>query len=482
MFYFAVIINNTGEQPSKKLTFWQMWNLSFGFFGVQIAYALQSANISRIFATLGADPHQLSFFWILPPLMGMIVQPLIGKWSDRTWCRMGRRKPYLLVGAIVAVLVMAFMPNAGSLNFSQRLFLGLNGAMWFGLFSLIFLDTSINVAMQPFKMMVGDMVGEEQKAQAYSIQSLLCNAGSLVGYLFPIFFTWIGIANTAPKGVIPPSVVWSFYCGAAILILCVLYTFAKVKEMPPAEYAAFHGIGEIRRSEPANDGKAEPATGGKAEPANDGKAEPANDGKEGLLKLLLHAPKTFWTVGLVQFFCWAAFMYMWTYTNGAIAANCWGTTDPASEGYQAAGNWVGVVFAVQAVGSILWALVLPKFKSLRLAYVVSLLIGAAGFISVAFVHNPYLLFVSYFLIGAAWAAMLALPFTLLTNALSGEHMGSYLGLFNCTICLPQIVAAALGGGVLKLVGGVQARMLVIAGVLLVCGSLAVALVQEHNKK
>lgn len=432
-----------------------MWNLSFGFFGVQIAYALQSANISRIFATLGADPHRLSFFWILPPLMGMIVQPLIGKYSDRTWCKMGRRKPYLLVGAIIAVLVMIFLPNAGSLNFSQRLFLGLNGAMWFGLFSLIFLDASINVAMQPFKMMVGDMVGEEQKAQAYSIQSLLCNAGSLVGYLFPIFFTWIGIANTAPKGVIPPSVVWSFYCGAAVLIACVLYTFMKVKEMPPAEYAAFHGIDPQKQAE-----------------------EEKN--RPGLLKLLVHAPKTFWTVGLVQFFCWAAFMYMWTYTNGAIAANCWDTTDTASAGYQAAGNWVGVVFAAQAVGSILWALVLPKFKSLRLAYVVSLLIGAAGFISVAFVHNQYLLFVSYFLIGAAWAAMLALPFTLLTNALNGEHMGSYLGLFNCTICLPQIVAAALGGVVLKLVGGVQANMLIIAGVLLICGCFAVALVKEHK--
>ena len=441
---------------TKQLTFWQMWNLSFGFFGVQIAYALQSANISRIFATLGADPHQLSFFWILPPLMGMIVQPLIGKYSDRTWCTMGRRKPYLLVGALVAVLVMIFLPNAGSLNFSSRLLLGLNGAMWFGLFSLIFLDTSINVAMQPFKMMVGDMVTEEQKAKAYSIQSLLCNAGSLVGYLFPIFFTWIGIANTAPKGVIPPSVVWSFYGGALILILCVLYTFAKVKEMPPAEYAAFHGIDPQKQA-----------------------AEEQN--KPGLLKLLLHAPKTFWTVGLVQFFCWAAFMYMWTYTNGAIAANCWNTTDTASAGYQAAGNWVGVVFAVQAVGSILWAIVLPKFKSLRLAYVVSLLIGAAGFISVAFVHNQYLLFVSYFLIGAAWAAMLALPFMLLTNALSGEHMGSYLGLFNCTICLPQIVAAALGGVVLKLVGGVQANMLVVAGVLLVCGCFAVALVQTKKK-
>ena len=206
-----------------------MWNLSFGFFGVQIAYALQSANISRIFATLGADPHQLSFFWILPPLMGMLVQPLIGKWSDRTWCRMGRRKPYLLVGAIVAVLVMVLLPNAGSLNLSTAyVFLGLNAAMWFGLFSLIFLDTSINVAMQPFKMMVGDMVNEEQKAKAYSIQSFLCNAGSLFGYLFPIFFTWIGLANEAPEGQVPPSVITSFYVGAAILIICVLYTFMKV--------------------------------------------------------------------------------------------------------------------------------------------------------------------------------------------------------------------------------------------------------------
>jgi maltose/moltooligosaccharide transporter len=432
-----------------------MFNLSFGFFGVQIAYALQSANISRIFATLGADPHQLSFFWILPPLMGMIVQPLIGHWSDRTWCRMGRRKPYLLVGAIVAVLVMVFLPNAGSLNFSQRLFLGLNGAMWFGLFSLIFLDTSINVAMQPFKMMVGDMVNEKQKTQAYSIQSFLCNAGSLFGYLFPIFFTWIGIANTAPKGVIPDSVIWSFYCGAAILILCVLYTFMKVKEMPPKEYAEFHGFDLQKQQE----GK-----------------------KEGFIKLLAQAPKAFWTVGLVQFFCWAAFLFMWTYTNGAIAKNVWGTTDVVSEGYQAAGNWVGVVFAIQAVGSLCWALFIPKFKTNRAAYITSLVIGAIGFISVFFVHDKYLLFVSYFLIGFAWAAMLALPFSILTNALKGSsHMGEYLGLFNCTICLPQIVAAALGGLVLKAIGGSQAGMLVIAGALLLCGAVSVLAIKEKNQ-
>ena len=435
----------------RDLSFRQLVDLSFGFFGVQIAYALQSANISRIFATLGADPHQLSFFWILPPLMGMLVQPLIGKYSDRTWCKMGRRKPYLLVGALIAVLVMIFLPNAGSLHFGTRLFLGLNMAMWFGLFSLIFLDTSINIAMQPFKMMVGDMVNEKQKTQAYSIQSFLCNAGSLVGYLFPIFFTWIGIANTAPKGVVPDSVIWSFYCGAAILILCVLYTFLRVKEMPPQEYADFHGFDLEKKAQ-----------------------EPS----EGLLKLLTKAPKTFWTVGLVQFFCWAAFLYMWTYTNGAIAHNVWHTADTASEAYQTAGNWVGVLFAVQAVGSLLWAAILPRFKNLKLAYVVSLLIGAVGFASVYFFHNQYLLFVSYFLIGTAWAAMLALPFTLLTNALEGSpYMGSYLGLFNGTICLPQIVAAATGGLVLSLVGGSQPAMLLMAGVFLVLGAISVRFIK-----
>jgi maltose/moltooligosaccharide transporter len=439
----------------RDLTFRQLVDLSFGFFGVQIAYALQSANISRIFATLGADPHQLSFFWILPPLMGMIVQPLIGKYSDRTWCRMGRRKPYLLVGAIIAVLVMVLLPNAGSLHFSTRLFLGLNMAMWFGLFSLIFLDTSINIAMQPFKMMVGDMVNEKQKATAYSIQSFLCNAGSLVGYVFPILFTWIGIANTAPKGVVPDSVIYSFYCGAAILILCVMYTFLRVKEMPPKEYAEFHGI-----TPPS--------------PANPSEKKAS----DGLVKLLLKAPKAFWTVGLVQFFCWAAFLYMWTYTNGAIAHNVWNTADVASEAYQTAGNWVGVLFAVQAVGSLVWAAVLPRFRNLKVAYVVSLLIGAAGFASVILIHNQYLLFVSYFLIGFAWAAMLALPFTLLTNALEGSpYMGSYLGLFNCTICLPQIVAAATGGLVLSLVGGSQPAMLLAAGIFLVLGAVCVKFIK-----
>ena len=438
----------------------QLFNLSAGFFGVQIAYALQSANISRIFATLGADPHTLSFFWILPPLMGMIVQPIIGKYSDRTWCRLGRRKPYLLVGAIIAVAVMLLLPNAGNFTFSQGLFLGLNAAMWFGLFSLMFLDTSINIAMQPFKMMVGDMVNEEQKGTAYSIQSFLCNAGSLVGYLFPIFFTWIGIANTAPEGVIPDSVKWSFYIGAAILILCVLYTFFAVKEFNPQEYKAFHGLSEA---------------------PEEGKKEDVN-----FVKLLLHAPSTFWTVGLVQFFCWAAFMYMWTYTNGSVATQCfgWDGVTTAAEAYQNAGNWVGVVFAVQAVGSLFWAAFLPKLEHWvgnKGAYIISLIVGGLGFMSLIFVTNQYVLFVSFALVGAAWAAMLALPFTILTNSLNGDNMGYYLGLFNCTICLPQIVAALCGGVLLKYIcAGTQVWMLFIAGVLLLAGAAFVLLIREKK--
>lgn len=446
-------------KQKPDLNFWKLFNISFGFFGVQIAYALQSANISRIFATLGADPHQLSFFWILPPLMGMLVQPLIGMMSDKTWCRFGRRIPYLFVGAIIAVAVMLMLPNAGSLGLTTQVVMwGLTGTMLFGLMSLMFLDTSINIAMQPFKMMVGDMVNIRQKGLAYSIQSFLCNAGSLVGYLFPYIFTFLGVKNTAPEGVIPNSVIYSFYIGAAILILCVIYTTVNVKEYSPEEMATF-GAEE-------------------AEPI------PSKASATPLQKVSI--PYTFFSIGLVQFFCWAAFMYMWTYTPGAIAAQCWGTTDVASEGYQAAANWVGVVFAVQAVGSMLWAMLIPLFRTLKLAYVVSLVVGGLGFISVFWVHDQYVLWISFLLIGAAWAGMLALPFTLFTNALQGNpKMGTYLGLFNCTICLPQIVAAVVGSPLLKSLtpeGGEapQVEMLVIAGILLLAGAVCVIFIKERK--
>lgn len=442
-------------------SFGKLWNISFGFFGVQIAYALQSANISRIFSTLGADPHELSYFWILPPLAGIIIQPIIGAASDKTWTRFGRRIPYLFLGATLALIVMCLLPNAGSFGMT------VSQAMIFGLFVLMLLDTSINIAMQPFKMMVGDMVNEKQKGLAYSIQSFLCNAGSLVGYLFPFIFAWIGISNIAPKGVVPDSVIYSFYIGALILVLCVFYTVFTVKEYPPKEYAEYHGINETKQE------------------------------KVNVFQLLKKAPSVFWTVGLVQLFCWSAFMYMWTYTSGAIASQAFdaptiektvhGVTalvlDTQSVEYQNAADWVGILFAIQAIGSVTWAVVIPLFKKLKMAYAISLLIGGIGFISTFFIHDKYLLFISFLLIGCAWAAMLALPFTLLTNALTGGHMGIYLGLFNGTICIPQIMAASIGGTLLRCQTGEgmlppEINMLVLAGIFLLIGAVCVRFIKS----
>ena len=442
-------------------SFGKLWNISFGFFGVQIAYALQSANISRIFSTLGADPHELSYFWILPPLAGIIIQPIIGAASDKTWTRFGRRIPYLFLGATLALIVMSLLPNAGSFGMT------VSQAMIFGLFALMLLDTSINIAMQPFKMMVGDMVNEKQKGLAYSIQSFLCNAGSLVGYLFPFIFAWIGISNIAPKGVVPDSVIYSFYIGALILVLCVFYTVFTVKEYPPKEYAEYHGINETKQE------------------------------KVNVFQLLKKAPSVFWTVGLVQLFCWSAFMYMWTYTSGAIASQAFdaptiektvhGVTalvlDTQSVEYQNAADWVGILFAIQAIGSVTWAVVIPLFKKLKMAYAISLLIGGIGFISTFFIHDKYLLFISFLLIGCAWAAMLALPFTLLTNALTGGHMGIYLGLFNGAICIPQIMAASIGGTLLRCQTGEgmlppEINMLVLAGIFLLIGAVCVRFIKS----
>ncbi len=437
-------------KKKPNMGFWKLWNLSFGFFGVQIAYALQSANISRIFATLGADPHHLSYFWILPPLMGILVQPIIGTLSDKTWTRWGRRIPYLFIGATVAIIVMCLLPNAGSFGMS------ISTALIFGLIALMFLDTSINMAMQPFKMLVGDMVNEEQKTEAYSIQSFLCNAGSVIGYVFPALFTWIGIQNVAPKGVIPNSVIWAFYIGSAILILCVIYTTIKVKEWNPKEYAIYNAV----------------------------QATDKEEDKANWFALLKRAPAAFWQVGLVQFFCWAAFVYMWTYTNGTIADTCWGVDMHAANAtatpeYQEAGNWVGILFAVQAIGSVIWAAVLPHFKSSKVAYSVSLILGGIGFVLVPFISDKYILFIAFILIGCAWAAILAMPFAFVTNALQGYgHMGAYLGLFNGSICIPQIIAALAGGHILWLVGSTQYNMMFVSGLFLAVGGICVFTIKE----
>ena len=293
-------------------------------------------------------------------------------------------------------------------------------------------------------MLVGDMVNEKQKAKAYSIQSFLCNAGSVVGFLFPFVFTWIGLKNVAAEGVVPDSVIWSFYVGAAILILCVLYTTSKVKEWPPQEYAEYNPVNE------------------------------KNETKANWFVLLKNAPAAFWRIGLVQFFCWAAFLYMWTYVVDAVSLTVWNTADSATADYQEAGNWTGVLYAIQAMGSVAWATLIPRFGNIKTAYAVSLLLGGIGFALIPFCADKYLQILPFLLIGCAWAAMLACPFTLVTNALQGYgHMGAYLGLFNGTICLPQIIAALCGGVILKMVGSCQSSMMYVAGFLLLVGAVCV---------
>ena len=428
----------------------KLWNISFGFFGVQIAYALQTVNISRIFQTLGADPKALSFFWILPPLMGLIVQPFVGQMSDKTWTRFGRRVPYLIVGSALAVIVMCLLPNISSLSSIFWV------AMLLGTIILMLLDTSLNMAMQPFKMMVGDLVNERQKTRAYSIQSLLVNAGQVVGCVLPwvlanTVFTTEGNGETAG---IPQNLTWSFYIGAAILILCVIYTCVNVREMPPKEFAEYHE---------------KPVDGEKS--------------KENLFSLLKKAPAAFWQVGLVQFFCWAGFLFLWNYSTGAIAETVWGTTDAESKLFHEAGDWNGIVQGIESIAAVLWAIAIPRFKNRKQAYVVSILLGAIGFLLIPFISNKYILILPYIMIGCTWAAMLALPFTIVTNALEGNsHMGTYLGLFNGTICIPQIVASICGFGFMwvfeKLGFGSQSTMMYVSAVLLLLGALSVKRIKE----
>lgn len=423
--------------------------INFGFLGVQTAFTLQSSQMSRIFQTIGADPNNLGWFFILPPLAGLIVQPIVGYYSDRTWKPRlgGRRLPYLILGTLIAVIVMLLLPNSGSFGFGY----GSLMALWFGAITVAFLDLSSNVAMQPFKMMIGDMVNDKQKSYAYGIQSFLSNTGAVLAAIFPFLLTWLGVANTANKGVVPQSVVISFYAGAILLIITSLFTVFRVKEYDPATYAMYHGISEKENSEGGN-----------------------------WITLLKKAPKAFWTVTLVQFFCWFAFQYLWTYSAGAIAQNVWHTANASSAAYQAAGNWYGVLAAVQSIAAVACSYILAKLPNRfhKSGYAVSLILGALGFVSVFFVHNQYILIVSYILVGIAWAGMNTYPLTIVTNALSGNHMGTYLGLFNGSICLPQIVASLLSFGLFPLLGSSQANMFLLAGTVMLLGAFAVGTIKE----
>lgn len=429
-----------------------IWMISLGYLGVQIAFTLETSQMSRIFQTLGADPTKLGWFFILPPLAGLVVQPGIGSLSDRTWIpKIGRRLPYLLIGMIFAVLTMILLPNVGSFGLGY----GSVEALIFGAVAIAVLDVASNMAMQPFKMMIGDMVNDEQKSYAYGIQSMLSNFGAVIAAFFPFLLTSFGVANTAKKGVVPQSVIISFYVGAAVLVITSLFTIFRVHEYDPETYARYHGIKESDNQE-----------GG------------------GWIELLKKAPKVFWQVSLVQFFCWISFQYLSTYATGAIAQNVWNTTNASSAGYQIAGNWFGVLTAVQSIAAVVWSYVLAKVPNNhhKLGYGISLLLGGVGYTSIFLIHSQGFLILSFILIGISWAGMNTYPLTMVSNALSGKHMGTYLGLFNCSICLPQIVASLLSFMIFPMVGNSMPAMMLITGISGFLGALSVLAIKETYVK
>ena len=429
------------------LSFWSIWNMSFGFMGVQIGYSLQNGNTSRILSALGAEVEHLSYFWLAAPLAGLIVQPIIGLFSDNTWTRFGRRIPYILMGAIISALAMFFMPNS-------EFFAYILPPLFFGAFMLLFMDTSFNITMQPFRALVGDMVSEEQRNEGYSIQSFLINAGAIVGSILPFVLTWIGVSNIPAAGEkVAPTVIWAFYIGGGALLLTVLWTSFTTKEYPPEKYREYNGL------------------------------KPKETKKSSFLTLLKEIPVTMWRLAIVQFFSWFALFMMWVYTTPGVAQNVWKTVagDSTSAGYNEAGNWVGVIFAGYSLFGALFSLIMARIANKlgrKTVYMLSLLVGGAGLISMVFIQNQSGLIVSMLGVGIAWAAILAMPYAILSAALPPDKMGVYMGIFNATITIPQIAAGLLGSVVLSLVGGQAILMLGVAGLSMVIAAVSVVFVKE----
>lgn len=430
-----------------KLSFWQVFNISFGFLGVQIGYSLQGGNTSRILSALGANVEHLSYFWLAAPFAGLIVQPIVGLSSDKLWTRMGRRVPFILLGAIISALAMFFMPN--SEHFAAFIY-----PVFFGAFMLLFMDTAFNITMQPFRALVGDMVSEEQRNLGYSIQSFLINVGAVIGSLLPFVLNWIGVANVPEAGQkVAPTVIWSFYFGGGCLLLSVLWTAFTTKEYPPQEYAQYHDLDSDKPKI-----------------------------KISFMQLLKDTPPTMIKLGIVQFFSWFALFMMWVYTTSGIATNIWhtATTDSTSAAFNEAGNWVGVIFAAYSLFAAIYAMFMTKLANRfgrKSVYMWSLILGGLGLLSMVFIHDKYLLLISMVGIGIAWAAILAMPYAILSAVLPADKMGVYMGIFNATITIPQIAAGILGGVILSLVGGQAIVMLGVAGVSMLLAGFSVRLVK-----
>ena len=442
-----------------RLNFWQIWNVSFGFLGVQIGFSLQNANVSRILSNLGADLHSLSFFWLAAPLMGLIVQPIVGAASDRTWNRLGRRGPYIFGGALVATIAMWLMPNASAL-------VAIIPPIIFGAMMFALMDGSFNITMQPFRALVADMVPEEQRTLGYSIQSFLINAGAVIGSVLPYFLTNIlHVRNTAPSGEVPPSVIWSFYIGGGILLASVLWTVFRTKEYPPEEYCE------------QNDLDYEVWQNAKTEKKS------LLTNLKNFFELFVKMPKTMAQLAIVQFFSWFALYLMWVYTTPAVAQHIYGTPigDGSSDAYNEAGNWVGILFGAYSLFAALFSIVMTKIASVigrKSTYSLALALGGIGYISMYFLNTPNSLLISMVGIGIAWAAILAMPYSLLSDALPADKMGVYMGIFNFTIAGPQIISGIVGATLVRDIFGNHAiYMMIICGVSMLLGAATVFFVK-----
>jgi maltose/moltooligosaccharide transporter len=440
------------EKP--RLSFAQIFNMSFGFLGIQFGFALQNGNASRILQTFGADVHHLSLFWLAAPITGMIVQPIIGHYSDRTWTRLGRRRPYFLAGALLSALALVFLPNAAGLaNLLPPLLMGAG--------MLMIMDASFNVAMEPFRALVGDNLPDSQRSMGFSTQTFLIGLGAVIGSWLPyVLAEYVGIAKTAAPGQVPDNVLFSFYTGAMVLLGSVLYTVFTTKEYAPAAYARYHP------------------------------EEPEDNKKAGLMDIFTdfaRMPVTMRQLGLVQFFSWFALFSMWVFTTPAVAQHIYHVLpgDTSSEGYADASNWVGILFGIYNGVSALYALCLPalaRVTSRKKAHALSLLAGGAGLISIYFIQNPDLLIFSMVGIGLAWGSILAMPYAILSGSIPAKKMGVYMGIFNFFITFPQIVNGFFGGLIVQhFYHNQPIYALVMAGVFMIFGAISVLYVQDKKK-
>ena len=434
-----------------KLSFWQIWNLSFGFLGVQIGYSLQNSNTSSIFKSLGADIGQLSLFWLAAPIAGMIVQPIIGMLSDDSWTKLGRRRPYIFGGALISTIALMLMPNCPRFLAFAPLIMG---AML-----LLFMDLSFNVTMQPFRALVSDMLDDSQKTKGYVIQTFLINLGAVIGGVLPWLITKIMIGMdvdmTVNPGEVPIAISWAYYIGGALLFISVLVTVFKVKEYPPKEFAEYNGIADADKNAP----------------------------KENFLQLLGKTPKVMLQLGVTQFFSWGALFIMWTFLFPSIEGVVTNNAGMALSSTDAS-NWVGILNAVYPIPACIAAIFMTnianKFGN-KIVYAVCLLFGAIGFCCLPLLHNQFALMIPMIGIGIAYAAILSMPYAILSKALDARRTGVFMGIFNFTITIPQIVIGALGGLILKYFFDMKTpMMLVLAGVFMFLAAVSVYFVKDKS--